>query len=113
VFSSSSSPQDELSAGFSEGLGDSSKQGRKTDAETKGRKIDFGKDYGLDADAVFDDTVGTTQHISTVAEQVPTARQNVPTAILNVTTANEEAARIRSLKGKAYLIWVELRKSTI
>jgi flagellin-like hook-associated protein FlgL len=62
VFSSSSSPQDEFSAGFSGGLGDSSKQGRKTDAETKGRKIDFGEDYGLDADADFDfdDTVGTT-----------------------------------------------------
>jgi hypothetical protein len=41
VFSSSSSPQDDASAEFRDDLGDSSKQGRKTDAETKGRKIDF------------------------------------------------------------------------
>lgn len=90
VFSSSSSPQE----AFSDDLGDSSKQGRKTDAETKGRKIDFGDDYGLDAD--FYDTVGITQPISTAEFQVPTARQDV-------TTAEEEAARIRTEKGKAVM----------
>jgi hypothetical protein len=41
VVSSPSSPHDDLSAGSSYGLGISSKQGRKTDAEIKGRSTNF------------------------------------------------------------------------
>ena len=41
VVSSPSSPHNALSAGSSYGLGISSKQGRKTDAEIKGRSTNF------------------------------------------------------------------------
>ena len=103
VLSSSSSPQDVASEDFSEDLGNSSKQGRKTDAETKGRKIDFGDDYDFDADFDYgtedlkiDETVGVPQNLSTDEFMVPTAGQNF-------TTAEEEAKRIRAEKGKAVM----------
>lgn len=61
-----------------------------------------------DADVVFDDTVGTTQPITTDAELVSTERQDIPTASENihtdtqaVTTAEEEVARKRAIKSKA------------
>ena len=101
-------------------MGDSSKHGRKTDAETKGRKIDFEDAYGVnaDADVVFDDIVGTTQPITTDAELVPTARQdihtaseNVPTDTQAVTTAEEEVARKRAIKGKAVVTDTEQEQS--
>ncbi|MCO6517136.1 MAG: hypothetical protein J6586_11720, partial [Snodgrassella sp.] len=45
MLSSSSSPQDEFSASFTKVLGDSSEQGRKTDAELKGRSKNFEKEF--------------------------------------------------------------------
>lgn len=117
VVSSSSSPSDEFSASSTKFLGDSSKQGRKIDAELKGRSKNFDKDFAelndsdnaqakddvaetegrkldfedMDADAGFnfDDLVGTAQPISTEAEQVPTD-QSFPTAREKVTTATQE-----------------------
>ena len=44
VLSSSSSPQDEFSASSTKVLGDSSKQGRKSDAEIKGRNTNFDRE---------------------------------------------------------------------
>ena len=41
VISSSSSPHDDNSEDFSVGKGNSPKQGRKTGADTKGRRINF------------------------------------------------------------------------
>lgn len=103
VLSTSSSPQDAASEDFSEDLGNSSKQGRNTDAETKGRKIYFGDDYDFDADFDYgtealktDETVGVPQNLSTDAFLVPTAGQNY-------TTAEKEAERIRAEKNKAVM----------
>jgi hypothetical protein len=102
VVSSPSTPHDTLSAGSSYGLGISSKQGRKTNAEfkgrstnfeevfaelndsdnaqakddvaeTEGRKLDF-EDMDADTGFHFDDVVVTAQPISTEAELEPAER---------------------------------------
>jgi hypothetical protein len=134
VVSSPSSPHDDLSASSGHDMGTSSKQGRKTDAEIKGRSTDFEdmfaelpdsdnaqarddvaeiegrkldfEDMDADTGFHFEDVVGTTQPISTEAEHIstdqtiPTASERVSTDTPLVTTAEEEAARIRSVKGK-------------
>jgi hypothetical protein len=68
-------------------LGNSPKQGRKTDAETKGRRIDFEDDADFDTDFDFgtsdlniDESVGVPQNLSTDEFMVPTAGQIFTTA---------------------------------
>ena len=109
VISSPSSPHDGASEAFSEDLGNSPKQGRKTDAETKGRRIDFEDDADFDfgiSDLKFDEPVGTSNETEAIATQeIPTADLStddymVPTTGQNITTAEEEVERIRKEKGK-------------
>lgn len=110
VVSSPSLPHDDLSAGSSSGLGISSKQGRKSDAEIEGRKLDL-DNMVIDTGFTTENVLGNTLPISSEVEQhvttdsiISTVSENVTTDVPLVTTAEEDAARRRSVKGKAIVI---------
>jgi hypothetical protein len=114
VISSPSSPHDGDSKDFSEDFGNSQKHGRRTDAETKGRRIDIEDDADFDfgtLDLNFNEPFGVSneagavpvQNLSTDEFMVPTAGQNFTTVGQNFTTVEEEVERIRKEKGKAVM----------
>ena len=85
VISSPSSPHDGDSKDFSEAFGNSPKQGRKTDAETKGRKIDFGDEGDFD--------FGVTEEVDTQEE---VSQQQLEQDIFSTATTNFMAITINS-----------------
>ena len=121
VLSSPSSPYDDFE-GFSEHLGNSPKQGRKTDTGTQGRILNFEEDpnFGVD-DLDKEETQGTYMNLSQqniehvdleaepekgqdstscTAQYFATAEVNFPTAAI----VEEESSRPRIDKGKAPII---------
>ena len=98
VLSSPSSAHDDDSAASSDDMGDSPKQGRKTDARTEGRKLDFeqgledfGGFEGFDfsykpfesADEQVEEAQGT-EEISQQQQQTEEMAQDAPTEIVDL-----------------------------
>ena len=86
-------------------MGDSSKQGRKTDAEFKGRRLNFEQEFAEidDFDNVQkeDEAVGTKEIF---VEAVKTHKDTVETHEETVDVADAEFQRKRIKKGKVHIV---------